>query len=72
MTFFSIFIPPTSSIAEGIDTFTDEVRVLVGEFGGIETCNDAEERQITFDVLAPMVLTQAPAKDVVKLCLRLG
>ena len=71
-TFLSILIPPASGIAEGIDTFTDEVGVLGGEFGGIEACNDAEERQITFDVLTPMVLTQAPAKDVVKLSLSLG
>ena len=42
--FFSILIPPASSIAEGMDAFTDEVWILVGEFGGIETCNDAKER----------------------------
>ena len=42
--FFSILIPPASSIAEGMDAFTDEVGVFGGEFGGIEACNDAEER----------------------------
>jgi hypothetical protein len=44
LTFLSILIPPASSIAEGIDAFTDEVWILGGEFGGIEACNDAEER----------------------------
>ena len=41
---FSILIPPASGIAEGIDALTDEVWILGGEFGGIEACNDAEER----------------------------
>ena len=67
-TFLSILIPPASGIVEGIDAFTDEVWVLGGEFGGIEAGNDTEERKITLDVLAPMVLSQAPAKDVVELC----
>ena len=71
-TLFSILIPPASGIAEGIDTFTDEVWILGGELCGIKACNDAEERQITLNVLTPMVLPQAPAKDVVKLSLRLG
>ena len=65
-TFLSTLIPPASGIAEGIDTFTYEVWVLGGEFCGIEACYDAKERKVTFDVFAPMVLTQAPAKDVVK------
>ena len=43
-TLFSILIPPASGIAERINTFTDEVGVLGGEFGGIKACNDAEER----------------------------
>jgi hypothetical protein len=57
LTFFSILIPPASGIAEGIDAFTDEVWVFGGEFGGIEACNDAEERWITLDVFAPMIQT---------------
>ena len=65
-------MPPAGGIAEGIDALTDEVWVFGDEFCGIETCNDAEEREITLNVLTPMVLSQAPAKDVIKLCLRLG
>ena len=72
MTLLTILIPPASSIAEGIDALTDEIWVLRGEFCGIEACNDAEEGEITLNVLTPMVLAKAPAKDVVKLSLRLG
>ena len=52
---------------EGIYTFADEVGVLGGEFGSIEACNDADESEITLDVVAPMVLAQAEAEYVVKL-----
>jgi hypothetical protein len=70
-TFLSILIPPVNGIVEGIDALTDEVWILGGEFCGIKACNDAEEGEITLNVLAPMVLAKAPAKDVVKLSLRL-
>jgi len=65
-------MPPTGGIAEGVNSFTDEVRVLGCQFFSVEACNDAEEGEITLDVLTPMVLPQAEAKDVVKLGLRLG
>ena len=65
-------MPPAGGIAEGINSFTDEVRILGCQFFCVEACNDAKEGEITLDVFAPMVLPQAPAKDVVKLGLRLG
>ena len=65
-TFLSTLIPPASGITKGINTFANKIRELGGEFCGIEACYDAKERKVTFDVFAPMVLTQAPAKDVVK------
>ena len=57
---------------EGIDSLADEVGVLGGEFGGIEAGNDTDESGVTLDVVAPMVLAQTEAKDVVKLCFGLG
>ena len=36
--------PLAGGVIEGIDAFADEVRVLGGEFCGIEACDDAEER----------------------------
>ena len=41
---------------EGIDPLADKVGVLGGEFGSIEACNDADESEITLDVVAPIVL----------------
>ena len=52
---------------EGIYTFADEVGVLGGEFGSIEAGNDADERRVALDVVAPMILAQAEAEDVIKL-----
>ena len=57
---------------EGIDSFADKVGVLGGEFGGIEAGNDANESSVALDVVAPMVLAQAEAEDVVKLCFGAG
>lgn len=57
---------------EGIDPFADEVGVLRGEFGGIETGNDADESRVTLDVVAPMIFAQAEAEDVIKLCFSAG
>ena len=65
-------MPPAGGIAEGVNSFTDEVRVLGRQFFCVEACNDAKEGEIALDVLTPMVLPQAEAKDVVKLCLSLG
>ena len=65
-------MPPECGIVEGVDALADEIGVLGGELAGVEACDDAEERQIALDVFAPFVLTQAPAKDVIELCLRLG
>ena len=52
---------------EGIDPLADKVGVLGGEFGSIEACNDADESEITLDVVSLMVLAQTEAEDVVKL-----
>ena len=52
---------------EGIYTFADEVGVLGGEFGSIEAGNDADERRVTLDVVAPMVFSQTETEDVIKL-----
>ena len=57
---------------EGIDSLADELGVLGGEFGGVEGGNDADERCVTLDVVAPMVLAQAEAEDVVKLSFGAG
>ena len=65
-------MPPAGGIAEGINSFTDEVWGLGCQFFSVEACNDAEEGEIALDVFTPMVLPQAEAKDVVKLGLRLG
>ena len=83
ISFFSVFIPPISGIIEGEGTFFYEIRILGCEFfcilamasvpgGRAVACNDAEEGQIALDVFAPSVLTQAEAKDLIKLCFRLG
>ena len=53
---------------EGIYTFADEVGVLGGEFGSIEAGNDADERRVALDVVAPMIFAQAETKDIIKLC----
>ena len=53
---------------EGIDPLADNVGVLGGEFGGVEAGNDADESGVILDVVAPMVLAQAEAEDIVKLC----
>ena len=68
----SVLIPPICGIVEGKDTLFDKVRILGGEFFCIKASNDAEEGQIALDIFAPFVLTQAEAKDLIKLCLRLG
>ena len=65
-------MPPTGGITKSINTLADEVRVLGRQFFCVEACNDAKEGEIALDVLTPMVLPQAEAKDVVKLGLRLG
>ena len=52
---------------EGIYTFADEVGVLGGEFGSVIAGNDTDVRRVTLDVVAPMILAQAEAEDVVKL-----
>ena len=65
-------MPPIDSIIEGKNTLFDKVRVFGAKFFGVVACNDAEEGQIALDVFAPFVLTQAEAKDLIKLCLRLG
>ena len=49
---------------KGINPLADKVGVLWSEFGGIEACNDADECRVAFDVVAPMVLAQAEAKDM--------
>ena len=41
---------------EGIYTFADEVGVLGGEFGSVIAGNDTDERRVTLDVVAPMIL----------------
>jgi len=57
---------------EGIDSLANKVGVLGCEFGRIEAGNDADESRITLNVVAPMVLAQAEAENVVKLCLVAG
>ena len=52
---------------EGIDSLADKVGVLGGEFGSVEAGNDADESEVTLDVVAPMILSQAEAEDVIKL-----
>ena len=52
---------------EGIDSLADKVWVLGGEFSGVEACNDADERRVTLDVVAPMIFAQTEAEDVIKL-----
>ena len=52
---------------EGIDSLADKVGVLGGKFGSIEAGNDADESGVALDVVAPMVLAQAEAKDIIKL-----
>ena len=65
-------MPPSSGITESVDSFSDKVRVLRSDFFCIKACDNAEEGQITLDVFAPSVLAQAEAKDLIKLCFRLG
>ena len=65
-------MPPECGVVEGVEALADEIGVHRGELAGIIACNDAEERQIALDVFAPFVLAQAPAKNVIKLGLRLG
>ena len=69
---FPVFVPPECGVVKGVDALADEIGVPGGELAGVEACDDAEERQIALDVFAPFVLAQAPAKDIVKLGLRLG
>ena len=40
-------MPPAGDITKGINSFTDEVRVLGCQFFCIEACNNAEEGEIT-------------------------
>ena len=63
----AVLIPPSGGGMECIDSLADKVWVLGSQFGGIEAGNNADECKITLDVVAPMVLAQAEAKDVVKL-----
>ena len=57
---------------EGIDPLADKDGVLGGKFGSIEAGNDADERRVALDVVAPMILAQAEAEDVIKLCFGAG
>ena len=57
---------------EGIDSLANKVGVLWCEFGRIEAGNDADESRITLNVVAPMVLAQAEAENVVKLSFGAG
>ena len=67
----TILIPPINGIVEGIDALFDEVRVLGSQFCGVKACNDADKGEVASNIVASMVLTQTPAEDMVKLCLRL-
>ena len=53
-------------------SLADEVGVLGGEFSGFKSCNDADESRVSFDVVAPMILTQAEAENIVKLSFGAG
>ena len=57
---------------ECIDSLADEIGVLGGEFGSVEAGNDTDERRVTLDVVAPMVLAQAEAEDIIKLSFGAG
>lgn len=50
---------------ECIDSLADEIWILGGESCSVEACNDADESEITLDVVAPMILAEAEAEDVV-------
>ena len=67
MTSLTVLIPPSGGSVEGIDSLADEVGILGGEFCGIEAGNDTDERHVTLNVVAPMILAQAEAEDVIKL-----
>ena len=67
-----VLIPPSGGGMEGIDPLADKVGVLGGEFGSVEACNDANESGVTLDIVAPMVLAQAEAEDIIKLYFSAG
>ena len=50
-------MPPLYGSMEGIDSLADKVGVLGCQFSGIKACNDADESRVSFDVVAPMILT---------------
>jgi len=60
-------MPPVNSIIEGIDALLDAVWVFWSQFCGIEAGYHTNERQIALNIVAPFVLTQTPAEDMVKL-----
>jgi hypothetical protein len=62
-----IFIPPIHCIIKCIYTFFDKIRVLRRKFRSIEACNNTNEGKVSFNVITPLVLTEAPSKDVIKL-----
>jgi len=57
---------------ESIDSLTDKVGVLWGEFSGIKAGNDADESEVALNVVAPMILAKAEAEDIIKLCFGAG
>ena len=70
MYLIAVLIPPSCSVVEGVDALADKIGVFGGEFLGIKAGNDADEREVAIDVVAPMVLPEAKTEYVVKLCLR--
>ena len=63
----AVLIPPSGCGVKGIYPLADIIRIFWGELSGIEPCNDTDESCVTLDVVAPMILTQAEAENIVKL-----
>ena len=57
------------SIIKSINSFLDEIRMLRREFCGIKACNDTNEGKISFNIVTPFVLAEAPSENMIKLCL---
>jgi len=57
---------------EGIDSLANEIGVLRSKFSSVEARDDANKGRVTLNVVAPMILAQAEAKNVVKLCFGVG
>lgn len=51
------------------DAFVDEVWVFWSQFCGIEACNNTNKGEVACNIVAPMILPKALAKDIVKLSL---